>query len=89
VNLHDLWFSGCLVQGGSMRRPAVESCGPYIVPCSVLWAGRLPGWLDEVMAGWPDGWMAGGGGGHHRYNLACLTSKWVGRFGNGLCKAQA
>ena len=41
---------------GSLWRPVAESCGPYILPCSVLGACRLAGWC---LAGWLDGWMAG------------------------------
>ena len=37
-------------------RAVAASCGPYILPCSVLGAGRLAGWR---LAGWLDGWMAG------------------------------
>ena len=36
------------------RRPVAESCGPYILPSSVL-----AGWLDGWMGGSLDGWMVG------------------------------
>ena len=57
-----LWrpVAGC----GGLWRAVAESCGPYILPCSVLGACRLAGWclagwLDGWMAGWLDGWMEG------------------------------
>ena len=77
---------------GSLWQPVAESCGPYILPCSVLGACRLAGWclagwLDGWMAGWLDGWMAGWkagwmagwlDGGHHSCNLARSSSRRVG-----------
>ena len=55
-----LWrpVAGC----GGLWQPVAESCGTYILPCSVLGACRLAGWclagwLDGWMAGWLDGWM--------------------------------
>ena len=65
-----LWrpVAGC----GALWQPVAESCGPYILQCSVLGACRLAewclagwldgwmaGWLDGRMARWLDGWMAG------------------------------
>ena len=42
---------------GGLWRAVAESCGAYVLPCSVLGACRLPGWPDGWMAGWLDGWM--------------------------------
>ena len=75
---------------GALWRPAAESCGPYILPCSVLGACRLAGWclagwLDGWMAGWRADWMAGWlDGRHHSCNLARLSSRRVG--GSGICR---
>ena len=43
----------------SLWRPVAESCGPYILPCSVLGACRLADgvWQAGRLAGWLDGWM--------------------------------
>ena len=47
---------GCLAGCVGLWRAVAASCSPYILPCSVLGAGRMEaGW----MAGWLDGWMAG------------------------------
>ena len=55
------WMPGNLWRAvaacGGLWRAVAESCGPYILSCSVLGACRLPGWLDVWMEGWPDGLM--------------------------------
>ena len=71
---------------GSLWRAVAESCGPFILPYSVLGACRLAGWclagwLDGWMAGWKAPWMAGWlDGGHHSCNLARSSSRRVGGF---------
>ena len=65
----DFRDSGALVPGSLWR--AVAACGsklwPLHIPCSVLVACRLAGWLD-------------GGGGHHSCNLARSTPRRVGGY---------